>query len=224
MHFGLVNFETSKPLADRMKVKSAPALVMQEAIGKPFNHYKGELKFTDIHTWANLRRETFVQGGGFDHQRASGGQIDSQAAPVKPKIWLTQSIPELTKDSNGDVCFKSEGLCVIYMKEGGITDAETKMLERLKANFESTVTLKWGWIDLSVETEFKTLFKPSSIPSAVVFNPHKRLRFASLDRKADEPAITSLIEKVMGGDARFTQVKDQKLPAFVKREQPKEEL
>ena len=224
MHFGLINFESNKALADKLKVKAAPSLVMQEAPNKPFLHYKGEMKFTEIHTWANMRRETFVQGGGFDHQRSSGGQIDSSAAPAKPKIWLTQSIPEITKDSNGDVCFKSEGLCVIYLKQGPITDAETALLEKVKGSFESQVTLKWGWIDLSLETAFKDLFNPTAMPSAVVFNPHKRLRFAGLDRQANADSITALIEKVLGGDARFTQVKDQKLPAFVKREQAKEEL
>merc|ERR1711933_594418 len=86
-------------------------------------------------------------------------------------------------------CFKGEGLCVIYLKEGEITQVE-----------------------------------PAMLPSAVVFNPHKRLRFTKLDHgedndvKGDESSLSNLMDKVLGGDARFTPVPGQKLPAWAVRE------
>jgi len=71
---------------------------------------------------------------------------------------------------------------------------------------------------------FKELFEPTQLPSVVVFNPHKRLRFATLEHgeegevKGDESGISSLVDKVLGGDARFKQVKGQKLPAWATRD------
>mmetsp|Transcript_95126 Transcript_95126/g.213031 ORF Transcript_95126/g.213031 Transcript_95126/m.213031 type:complete len:93 (-) Transcript_95126:80-358(-) len=84
--------------------------------------------------------------------------------------------------------------------------------------------MKWMWMNLQVETEFKALFEPSELPSAVVFNPHKRLRFTKLDHgedgdvKGDEKGISNLMDKVLGGDARFKMVPGQKLPGWAKRE------
>merc|ERR1712224_59065 len=90
--------------------------------------------------------------------------------------------------------------------------------------------MKFMWINLAIENAFKDMFKADQLPSAVVFNPHKRLRFTKLDHgedvaaiKADKDGISSLVDKVLGGDARFTNVPGQKLPAWVARETPKKE-
>merc|ERR1712118_548420 len=80
-------------------------------------------------------------------------------------------------------------------------------------------TFKWMWIDLKVETEFKELFEPEAMPGVVVFNPHKRLRFTKLEGKtASAQSIRELIDKIQGGDARFTMVKGQKRPVAVQKE------
>lgn len=140
------------------------------------------------------------------------------------KPWLEQDIPELSGPSHNDVCFKAEGLCVIYLKKGAITDDESNMLSRLKQSFTSNLAgrgtvFKWMWMDLATETEFTKLFQASPLPNAVVFNPHKRLRFTKLpeDTAASKVSISNLIETVLGGDARFKMVKGQKLPSFTLR-------
>merc|ERR1712056_21173 len=84
--------------------------------------------------------------------------------------------------------------------------------------------MKWMWMNLAIETEYKTLFEPAMLPSAVVFNPHKRLRFTKLDHgedndvKGDAQSLTNLLDKVLGGDARFKMVPGQKLPGWAKRD------
>jgi len=84
--------------------------------------------------------------------------------------------------------------------------------------------MKWMWLNLALEDGFKELFKPAQMPSAVVFNPHKRLRFTKLDHgeenevKGDEQGLANLVDKVLGGDARFTPVPGQKLPGWSVRE------
>jgi len=128
-----------------------------------------------------------------------------------------------------DICFKGEGLCVIYLKKGVLSQEETDMLSGLSKKFTSQLSdrgakMKWMWMDLAVETNYETLFEPAMLPSAVVFNPHKRLRFAKLDHgednevKGDEQGIAKLLDKVLGGDARFKMVPKQELPAWAKRD------
>merc|ERR1711977_766023 len=79
-----------------------------------------------------------------------------------------------------------EGLCVIYLADGVAPAADVDMLAGMKAKFTSQLdgrgtTFKWMWMDMAVETEFKTLFSPDVLPSVVAFNPHKRLRFTKLE-------------------------------------------
>merc|ERR1712100_694558 len=88
--------------------------------------------------------------------------------------------------------------------------------------------MKWMWLNLQLETAFKELFSPAQMPSAVVFNPHKRLRFTKLDHgedgevKGDEAGLSNLVDKVLGGDARFSPVPGQKLPSWQVRETKKD--
>merc|ERR1712050_214516 len=87
--------------------------------------------------------------------------------------------------------------------------------------------MKWMWMDMQLETKFKDLFDPALLPSAVVFNPHKRLRFAKMDHgedneiKGNEASIANLMDKVLGGDARFKMVPGQKLPGWATRDEKK---
>merc|ERR1711988_1226636 len=124
--------------------------------------------------------------------------------------------------------FKGEGLCVIYLKDGEASTEEVGMLEGLSEKFTSQLSdrgakMKWMWMNLKLETTFQELFAPEQMPSAVVFNPHKRLRFTNLyhgeegEVKGDTQGLTNLMDKVLGGDARFKMVPGQKLPSFAVR-------
>merc|ERR1712014_501849 len=111
---------------------------------------------------------------------AGGSAQEESIEDAKP--WLVQEVPELTAKSQGDICFKGEGLCVIYLKDGEITPAETDMLTGLSKKFTSQLSdrgakMKFMWLNLALESGFKELFSPAQLPAAVVFNPHKRLRF-----------------------------------------------
>merc|ERR1711907_587190 len=117
-------------------------------------------------------------------------------------------------------------------KEGPLSQAETDMLTGLSKKFTSQLSdrgtkMKWMWMDLKIETAYKDLFAPEQLPSAVVFNPHKRLRFTKLEHgdegeiKGDESGLSKLMDKVLGGDARFKMVPGQKLPTFVTRDAAK---
>jgi len=221
--FGFVT-EDDKEVCSRFKVTKFPTVLMQRgAKADQKETYKGDLKFQALKDWVNLHSES----GMGDKVAGAGGGKEESIEEAKP--WLVQEVPELTAKSQADICFKGEGLCVIYLKEGSLSVAETDMLTGLSKKFTSQLSdrgakMKWMWMDVAVETVFKTLFEPAMLPSAVVFNPHKRLRFAKMDHgeeneiKGDEQALSNLMDKVLGGDARFKVVPGQKLPAWAKRE------
>merc|ERR550532_1382317 len=158
---------------------------------------------------------------------AGAGVTEESIEEAKP--WLVQEVPELTGKSANDICFKGEGLCVIYLRDGECSAAETDMLTSLSKKFTSQLSdrgakMKWMWMNLDIENTFKELFEPEQLPSAVVFNPHKRLRFTKLEHgedgevKGDEAGLSKLMDKVLGGDARFKMVPGQKLPTFATRD------
>jgi len=220
--------EDDADLVARFKVKKFPTVVMQRGQKAEIKEvYSGEMKFTALMDWVNR----FSESGVGDKKKGANDKEEMSVEEAKP--WLVQEVPELTVKSHQDVCFKGEGLCVIYLKDGVATQQEIDMLSGLKVKFTSQIDrgakMKWMWMNLAIEGAYKELFKAPQLPSAVVFNPHKRLRFTNMDHgedgeiKGNEVGLTKLMDKVLGGDARFTIVKGQKLPAWAQREEPKKD-
>jgi len=225
--FGFVQ-ESEADLVSKFKIKKFPAFVMQRGSkGETKEQYKGEMKFHALQEWINLFSES-----GMGDKISGGGKEEESIEEAKP--WLVQEVPELTGKSSNDICIKGEGLCVIYLKAGGLTSSETDMLSGLSKKFTSQLSdrgakMKWMWMNTEVEVAYKELFEPDQLPSAVVFNPHKRLRFNKMDHgedgdvKADEVGLVALMDKVLGGDARFKMVPGQKMPQWAQRtEAPKD--
>merc|ERR1719253_1844604 len=160
------------------------------------------MNFGALKDWVNLHSES-----GMGDKVQGGDKEEVSIEEAKP--WLVQEMPELTAKSQQDICFKGEGLCVIYLKDGDLSAEETDMLTGLSKKFTSQLSdrgakMKWMWMNVAIEAEFKALFEPSQMPSAVVFNPHKRLRFTKLDHgedndiKGDEESMNKLLDKVLG--------------------------
>merc|ERR1719253_2154577 len=126
------------------------------------------MNFGALKDWVNLHSES-----GMGDKVQGGDKEEVSIEEAKP--WLVQEVPELTKKSQGDICFKGEGLCVIYLKDGDISNAETDMLTGLSKKFTSQLSdrgakMKWMWMNVAVEKAYKELFKAAQLPSAVVFN------------------------------------------------------
>lgn len=223
--FGFVK-EEDADIVKRFKVSKFPSIMMQRGAKADVKEtYKGDMTFLGLKEWINL----FSESGMGDKVAGAGGSEESME---EAKPWLVQEVPELTGKSANDICFKGEGLCVIYLVDGDVSAAETEMLTTLSKKFTSQLSdrgakMKWMWMNLKTETAFKELFEPDQLPSAVVFNPHKRLRFNKLDHgedgevKGDEAGLSKLMDKVLGGDARFKMVPGQKLPSFSVRDAAK---
>jgi len=219
--------EADADIVSKFKVTKYPTVIMQRGMKSEVKEtYKGELNFWALQDWVNRHSES----GMGDKVKSTGGKEEESIEEAKP--WLVQDMPELTSKSQSDICFKGDGLCVIYLKDGEATQQEIDMLTGLSKKFTSQLSdrgakMKWMWMNVAIEGEYKTLFDQPVLPSAVVFNPHKRLRFAKMDHgeeneiKGDEDSITKLLDKVLGGDARFKIVPGQKLPAWAQREEDK---
>jgi len=225
--FGFVQ-ESEADIVSKFKIKKFPSIMMQRGSkGETKEAYKGEMNFAGLQEWINLFSES-----GMGDKVNSGGKEEESIEEAKP--WLVQEVPELTGKSSNDICIKGEGLCVIYLKGGDLSSGETDMLTSLSKKFTSQLSdrgakMKWMWMNTDVEVAYKELFEPDQLPSAVVFNPHKRLRFNKMDHgednevKADEAGLTKLMDKVLGGDARFKMVPGQKMPQWAQRtEAPKD--
>merc|ERR1719428_1907745 len=146
--------------------------------------YDGELNFLGLKDWVNLHSES-----GMGDKVGQAGKEEVSIEEAKP--WLVQEVPEVTQKSHQDICFRGEGLCVIYLSDGDISAQGIDMLSSLSKKFTSQLSdrgakMKWMWMNLKVEEKFKDLFEPAQLPSAVVFNPHKRLRFTKIDHGAEK--------------------------------------
>lgn len=209
-------------LVKRYSIGKFPTIISLRGTPPKQENYKGDMKFKPLHEWLNIRSETFVKGGGFS----------DETRMEDTRIWLVQKVPEVTRASHQDICFKKQGLCVIYLTNGPIADDEILMLEKMvsqQATGDRGIRFRWMWMNMNAEPQWKEMFEVKTFPSVVVFNPHKRLRWTSLgnDEAATSSSIEKLLEKIAGGDARFTAVKEQKLPKFAERKDSpptKEEL
>lgn len=211
--FGYINEEV-KEIVSKYKVTKFPHIIILKK-NKVIDTYNGKQSYIDIFDWLNVHSETFVFGGGFD---TSPDKTDE-------KPWKFELIPQFTKLSHGDICFKKadKGLCLLYLKEGDkLENDELNMLlllqEKYKPHIDGRgVNFRFMWINISVETNFRSLFEINTFPSVVVFNPYKRIRFAKLneDLVATQENIEKLLEKISGGDAKFKMLAGQKLPEFL---------
>jgi thioredoxin-like negative regulator of GroEL len=219
--------ESEADVCQKFKITKFPAAILHRKVGNAVKkeEFKGKMSYEELYNFIN----PYVESGMGDKVQGTGGQ---EASIEDDQPWLTQEVPELTAKSGNPVCFKGDGVCIIYLKDGEASQGEVAMLEGLSKKYNAQnnkVKMKFMWINLAIESAWKDLFKADQLPSAVVFNPNKRLRFFKLDHgedgnvKADEAGIWSLVEKVLGGDARFTNVPGQKLPAWVPRDPPKKE-
>merc|ERR1712176_976775 len=144
----------------RFKVKKFPSVVMQRGAKAEIKEaYSGEMNFGALKDWVNLHSES---GMG---DKVSGAGAKEEVSIEEAKPWLVQEVPELTGKSQQDICFKGEGLCVIYLKDGAISAAETDMLSGLSKKFTSQLSdrgakMKFMWMNLAEEPEYKKLFAP----------------------------------------------------------------
>jgi len=142
------------------------------------------------------------------------------------------AVEELKSSRADRLCFKAEGVCAIYLADGEASAEEVGLLTKLKnknksklssgANARGT-TFNWSWLNANKEPAFKEMLNgnPAELPGMIIYNPHKRPRYFALEEgtAASEESIQNLLDKLLGGDARFKPSKGQKLPTFAGKEE-----
>jgi len=121
VRFGFVPGE-EEDIAKKFKVKKFPHVLMQRGSKAEIKEeYKGEMNFLALKDWVNLHSES-----GMGDKTMGAGAAKEEESIEEAKPWLVQEVPELTAKSHQDVCFKGEGFCVIYLKDGEVTQAEVE--------------------------------------------------------------------------------------------------
>lgn len=69
-------------------------------------------------------------------------------------------------------------------------------------------------LDASTEQEFASIFKLESLPAFVVLNPGKKARFLVSQKEHSAEGVSSQLDVILGGDARFIRIKDDKMPVL----------
>lgn len=187
----------------------------------------------------------FIKGKAYGEEFS--GDRNVEGAPSEIAAFARQTVKDAREDgtlkekgeveelksSRGDrLCFKAEGVCTIYLADGQASSEEVGILTKLKKKNTSKLstgtnargtTFNWSWLDANKEPAFKALLNgdPAELPGFVIYNPHKRPRYMALEEgtTSTEESMQNLLDKLLGGDARFTPAKGQKLPAFAGKEE-----
>ena len=79
------------------------------------------------------------------------------------------------------------------------------------SKIERGITFSFMKLDASKEPVFAALFDSTDYPYVVVLNPGKRKRFLRHEGKVDVKELTKTLDVILGGDARFKAIKDNRL-------------
>jgi len=196
MEFAVARKEDNEVI-NKFKIFDFPKIVIYKTTEKKTHEYNGELKFRPIHDWLNIFSETFVAGGG------------EESITAKP--WLVEALPQLHKNSADDICFKQEGLlCAIYFLDSAPSEKLVEITKEVTNKFSSAkdrgASVKFMWIDFNTDKAFSE--KLEAKPTQLVFLKHgKRNRFLKHEGEFTSESIGNTLNKIMGGDGKFTNIK-----------------
>lgn len=214
LQLGIVR-ESEDALVKKYKVKSFPHLVVIKSEGKPLAYDGKEFKYQEIFEFLNIHSQIFVDPNAKDN-------APKQSSASKP--WLVVPVPEMTKDSANDICLKKGGsLCVVLLvkDKASLDESLLEKLDAVSQSFTSKIsrgiTFIFSWLNASTESEFASVFgvEQGDMPKLVILNPGKRKRFLIHDGEINEAGIENTFNKILGGDARFKNIKGNKLPELV---------
>jgi hypothetical protein len=207
--------DTETDLINKYKVDKFPAFFLQKAGETKFTKYTGSgYSYFELFEFINIYSETFVFGN-------QNEQAASSNAASKP--WLSTTLPYLSKDSANDICLKKDGtLCVIYVvadksqSDPNLVTGLEKLKDQFTSKIERGITFSFMRLDASAEKDFASIFniEASQLPAVVVLNPGKKARFLVSQKEHSAAGVSEQLDVILGGDARFTRIKDEKLPAF----------
>lgn len=199
-----------KDVVSKYNIKKYPSIVLTKTSEKRPQVYTGELKYKEIFEWLNVHSEQFVYGGG------------SSAEGAGPAPWLNEAIPELFGKSAKDVCFGQEGaLCVILFTDSKPDKDTINHMKDMKRYYETkgerAITFKFMWLNAEIEQEWNNKLGNTSWNNVYVLNPGRRKRYLKHEGTITFESLQKTLEKIIGGDGRFTMLRGNALPVFTNR-------
>ena len=75
------------------------------------------------------------------------------------------------------------------------------------------------WLDASAEPNFFNMFdlKADDLPKVVILNPGKRKRYLVHEKNINGGDISTTLDKILGGDAKFINIKGNNLAPLVSK-------
>ena len=204
--FGIVR-DTAKEVVSHFNIKSFPKVILhKKGLKKPVV-YSGELKYQSMFDFFNVHAEQFVP--------TSGKTEDGEE-----RKWIYEVLPELHAKSVEDICVgQTKTLCVLLFADEKPEKSVVDSVKAMKAEFDSqkadALKFRFMWVDRKTHSEWVQTFGMNSSGSiqAAILNPGRRKRFVRLEEDFSLKGVRGLMEKILGGDARFKRLR-QGLPAF----------
>ena len=205
MKFALIR-STSTEVVDHFSVKKFPSILLhKQGLKKPLT-YTGELKFQQLFDFLNIHSEQFVP-------KSSGNSNEEE------KTWVYEILPELHARSVDDICVgTTKTLCVILFANEKPAKSMISEIKSLKNTYEvgrdDALKFKFMWLNKQQHKEWTEQFgiDTSIDVQAAVLNPGRRKRFVRIDGEFSEKSVSKMLERILGGDARFTRLRG--VPVF----------
>lgn len=97
-----------------------------------------------------------------------------------------------------------------------ISDQLTELGDEYESKISRGIAFRFMWLDATAESEFTSVFGlGDNYPSVVILNPGKRKRFLTHEGEITSAGIQKTLDKILGGDARFKNIKGNALPKLV---------
>lgn len=87
--------------------------------------------------------------------------------------------------------------------------------QKFTSKISRGITFIFSWLSVADEKEFGAVFAQEELPKLVVLNPGKRKRYLVHEGDINADSIEKTFNKILGGDARFKNIKGNKLPELV---------
>jgi len=173
--------------------------------------YDGAIKYKDLFDYLNIYSETFF-GVGEEKARST------DTLKVE-KPWASEKLPEITKESGNDICFKVDGtVCVILINKekpsDPMIDTFNALQNHLSPKIDRGIKFKFGWINSTTQNAFISSIELQlgDGPKMILVNPGSRKRFYVMEGELIDENMKSVFEKLAGGELRFKNFAKNTIP------------
>ena len=207
MHIGFAR-KNETVVAEKYKITTYPSLILIRRRNEKPLYYKGEMRFQSLVDFINPYSEKFVVGDPKAKMKEEGLFL------IKP--WLSQDLPELSKESAEDVCYKTHRLCAIYVSNAEPDEATKTLFVKLKSKYAKDARFAFMWLRAPAQTAFFNVLKldTASLPKLVFLNTGSLKRTLVHGGDMTEASIDKTVDSIYNSDARFAKLSVQTLPTL----------